>query len=79
MEALLALVMVLVSYTSGWSSLADVGIVPLLLPLLQDTSPTHVPLVSAGLRILEAMMDFSTTAVCVCGCAALLASPLISF
>ena len=54
---------ILVSSTSGWSSLTEVGLVPLLLPLLQDEEPAHVPLVSAGLRILEAMMDFSTTAV----------------
>ncbi|KAK3268281.1 E3 ubiquitin-protein ligase upl1 [Cymbomonas tetramitiformis] len=59
-EALLSLVTTLCSSSSGWTSLTEVGLVPLLLPLLRDTNPKHVPLVTAGVRILEAMMDLST-------------------
>lgn len=52
-EALLALVAALVSSAAGWDSLTEVGLVPLLLPLLRDTTPAHVPLVTAAVRILE--------------------------
>ncbi len=57
-EALLSLVGALVSSTSGCAALSEAGLIPALLPLLRDTAPGHVGLVSAGVRILEAFMDF---------------------
>ncbi|KAL0033594.1 hypothetical protein WJX79_006288 [Trebouxia sp. C0005] len=41
---------------------SDAGVVPALLPLVRDTDPDHVNLVSAGVRILEAFMDFNAAA-----------------
>ncbi|KAK9821448.1 hypothetical protein WJX81_000342 [Elliptochloris bilobata] len=61
-EALLSLVGALVSSTSGCAALSEAGLIPALLPLLGDGAPGHVGLVSAGVRILEAFMDFSPAA-----------------
>jgi len=61
-EALLSLVGALVSSTSGCAALSEAGLIPALLPLLRDGAPGHVGLVSAGVRILEAFMDFSPAA-----------------
>ncbi len=57
-EALLSLVGALVSSSPGCTALGEAGLVPALLPLLRASAPDHVGLVSAGVRILEAFMDF---------------------
>ncbi len=61
-EALLSLLGALVACSSGCAALSDAGVVPALLPLVHDTDPDHVNLVSAGVRILEAFMDFNAAA-----------------
>ena len=61
-EALLSLLGALVACSSGCAALSDAGVVPALLPLVRDTDPEHVNLVSAGVRILEAFMDFNAAA-----------------
>ncbi|KAK9156355.1 hypothetical protein Sjap_003835 [Stephania japonica] len=61
-EALLSLVTVLVSSSSGCSALREAGLVPTLLPLLKDTDPQHLHLVSTGVHVLEAFMDYSNPA-----------------
>jgi hypothetical protein len=61
-DALLALVQALASSTSGCTALADAGVVSSLMPLLRDTHPDHVGLVVAAVRILEALVDFSQSA-----------------
>ena len=61
-EALLSLLGALVACSSGCAALSDAGVVPALLPLVRDTDPDHVNLVSAGVRILEAFMDFNAAA-----------------
>lgn len=45
-EALLSLVGALVSSTSGCAALSEAGLIPALLPLLRDSAPDHVGLVS---------------------------------
>lgn len=61
-EALLSLLGALVACSSGCTALSDAGVVPALLPLVRDTDSEHVNLVSAGVRILEAFMDFNQAA-----------------
>ena len=61
-EALLSLLGALVACSSGCAALSDAGVVPALLPLVHDMDPDHVNLVSAGVRILEAFMDFNAAA-----------------
>ena len=61
-EALLSLLGALVACSSGCAALSDAGVVPVLLPLVSDTDASHVNLVSAGVRILEAFMDFNAAA-----------------
>ncbi|KAG9448576.1 hypothetical protein H6P81_008541 [Aristolochia fimbriata] len=61
-EALLSLVTVLVSSSSGCSALREVGFIPTLLPLLKDTNPQHLHLVSTAVHVLEAFMDYSNPA-----------------
>jgi hypothetical protein len=61
-DALLALVQSLASSTAGCTALADAGVVSSLMPLLRDTHPDHVGLVVAAVRILEALVDFSQSA-----------------
>ena len=61
-EALLSLLGALVACSSGCAALSDAGVVPALLPLVRDTDASHVNLVSAGVRILEAFMDFNAAA-----------------
>lgn len=61
-EALLSLLGALVACSSGCTALADAGVVTALLPLVRDTDSEHVNLVSAGIRILEAFMDFNQAA-----------------
>ncbi|XWS51731.1 hypothetical protein CRYUN_Cryun11dG0008600 [Craigia yunnanensis] len=61
-EALLSLVTVLVSTSSGCLAMREVGFIPTLLPLLKDTDPQHLHLVSTAVNILEAFMDYSNPA-----------------
>lgn len=61
-EALLSLLGALVACSSGCAALSDAGVVPALLPLVRDTNASHINLVSAGVRILEAFMDFNAAA-----------------
>ncbi|XP_068643121.1 E3 ubiquitin-protein ligase UPL1-like isoform X2 [Aristolochia californica] len=61
-ESLLSLVTVLVSSSSGCSALREVGFIPTLLPLLKDTNPQHLHLVSTAVHVLEAFMDYSNPA-----------------
>lgn len=61
-DALMSIVGALVSSTSGCSALADAGITSAFLPLLRDTHPEHMALVSTAVRILEMYLDFSQPA-----------------
>ncbi|XP_068337981.1 E3 ubiquitin-protein ligase UPL1-like isoform X2 [Pyrus communis] len=61
-DALLSLVTVLVSSSSGCSAMREAGFIPTLLPLLKDTNPQHLHLVSTSVHILEAFMDYSNPA-----------------
>ncbi|KAL9235242.1 hypothetical protein vseg_010019 [Gypsophila vaccaria] len=61
-EALLSLVTVLVSSSSGCSAMRDSGFIPTLLPLLKDTDPQHLHLVATAVHVLEAFMDYSNPA-----------------
>ncbi|KAG8365159.1 hypothetical protein BUALT_Bualt18G0075300 [Buddleja alternifolia] len=61
-EALLSLVTVLVSSSSGCSAMREAGFIPTLLPLLKDTEPQHLHLVSMAVHVLEAFMDYSNPA-----------------
>ncbi|KAJ4975986.1 hypothetical protein NE237_001092 [Protea cynaroides] len=61
-EALLSLVTALVSSSSGCSALREAGFIPTLLPLLKDTNPQHLHLVSTAVHVLEAFMDYSNPA-----------------
>lgn len=61
-EALLSLVTVLVSSSSGCSAMREAGFIPTLLPLLKDADPQHLHLVSTAVHVLEAFMDYSNPA-----------------
>ncbi|XWS09652.1 hypothetical protein CRYUN_Cryun39dG0007800 [Craigia yunnanensis] len=61
-EALLSLVTVLVSSSSGCSAMREAGFIPTLLPLLKDADPEHLHLVSTAVNILEAFMSYSNPA-----------------
>ncbi|KAI3828362.1 hypothetical protein L1987_02463 [Smallanthus sonchifolius] len=61
-EALLSLVTVLVSSSSGCSAMREAGFIPTLLPLLKNTGPQHLHLVSTAVHVLEAFMDYSNPA-----------------
>ncbi|EFJ18137.1 ubiquitin-protein ligase, UPL1 [Selaginella moellendorffii] len=61
-EALLQLVSVLVSSSSGCAALREAGLIPILLPLLKDTNRRHIHLVILAVHILEAFMDYSNPA-----------------
>lgn len=61
-EALLSFVTVLVSSSSGCSAMREAGFIPTLLPLLKDTDPQHLHLVSTSVHVLEAFMDYSNPA-----------------
>jgi E3 ubiquitin-protein ligase HUWE1 len=61
-EALLSLVTVLVSSSTGCAALREAGLIPTLIPLLKDMDPEHTRLVSAAVHILEAFMDYSNSA-----------------
>ncbi|XP_071733716.1 E3 ubiquitin-protein ligase UPL1-like [Rutidosis leptorrhynchoides] len=61
-EALLSLVTVLVSSSSGCSAMREAGFIPTLLPLLKNMDPQHLHLVSTAVHVLEAFMDYSNPA-----------------
>ncbi|KAI3769136.1 hypothetical protein L6452_00236 [Arctium lappa] len=61
-EALISLVTILVSSPSGCSAMREAGFIPTLLPLLKDTDPQHLHLVSSTIHVLEAFMDSSNSA-----------------
>ncbi|CAI5971391.1 unnamed protein product, partial [Closterium sp. NIES-65] len=61
-DALLVLIAALVSSSSGCTALREAGLVPTLLPLVRDTKPEHMSLVTWSVQILEAFMDFSNPA-----------------
>uniref|UniRef100_A0A1J3I3S5 HECT-type E3 ubiquitin transferase n=2 Tax=Noccaea caerulescens TaxID=107243 RepID=A0A1J3I3S5_NOCCA len=61
-EALLSLVTVLVSSSSGCSAMREAGLIPTLVPLIKDRDPQHLHLVSTAVHILEAFMDYSNPA-----------------
>lgn len=58
-EALLALVSVLVSSTPGSLALQEAGYIPTILPLLKDTNPQHLQLVSTAVHVVEGFLDFN--------------------
>ncbi|GAB4845935.1 E3 ubiquitin-protein ligase upl1 [Ancistrocladus abbreviatus] len=61
-EALLSLVTVLVSSSSGCSAMREAGFIPTLLPLLKDADPQHLHLVSTAVHVLETFMGYSNPA-----------------
>nr|GEW74196.1 E3 ubiquitin-protein ligase UPL1-like [Tanacetum cinerariifolium] len=61
-EALVSLVTVVVSSSAGCSAMCATGFIPTLLPLLKDTDPQHMHLVSTAVHVLEAFMDYSNPA-----------------
>lgn len=61
-EALLSLVTILVSSSSGCSAMREAGFIPTLLPLLKDVDPQHLHLVNTAVHVLEAFMDYSNPA-----------------
>ncbi|GKV14839.1 hypothetical protein SLEP1_g25650 [Rubroshorea leprosula] len=62
-EALLSFVTVLAkSSSSGCTAMREAGFTPSLLPLLKDTDPQHLHLVSMAVQILEAFMEYSNAA-----------------
>lgn len=58
-EALLSLVSVLVSSTPGSIALQEAGYIPTILPLLKDTNPQHIQLVSTAVHVVEGFLDFN--------------------
>ncbi|KAH7660208.1 E3 ubiquitin-protein ligase HUWE1 protein [Dioscorea alata] len=62
-EALFSLVSVLVSSTPGSLALREVGLIPIILPLLKDTKPQHLHLVSTAVHVLEGFLDFNNNPV----------------
>ncbi|GLT57481.1 hypothetical protein SLA2020_304490 [Shorea laevis] len=65
-EALLSLVTVLVSSSSGCLAMCEAGFISTLLPLLEDTDPQHLYLVTMAVHILEAFMDYRNPAAALC-------------
>ncbi|XP_038984362.1 E3 ubiquitin-protein ligase UPL1-like [Phoenix dactylifera] len=57
-EALLSLVSILVSSTPGSLALQEAGFIPTILPLLKDTNPQHLQLVSTAVHVIEGFLDF---------------------
>ncbi|GFZ07365.1 LOW protein: E3 ubiquitin ligase-like protein [Actinidia rufa] len=56
------LIPLLVIPQSGCSAMREAGFIPTLLPLLKDTDPQHLHLVSMAVLVLEAFMDYSNPA-----------------
>ncbi|XP_072964095.1 E3 ubiquitin-protein ligase UPL1-like isoform X2 [Typha angustifolia] len=57
-EALLSLVSILVSSTPGSLALQEAGFIPTILPLLKDTNPQHLHLVSTAVHVIEGFLDY---------------------
>ncbi|XP_038983602.1 E3 ubiquitin-protein ligase UPL1-like isoform X2 [Phoenix dactylifera] len=57
-EALLSLVSILVSSTPGSLALQEAGFIPTILPLIKDTNPQHLRLVSTAVHVIEGFLDF---------------------
>ncbi|KAG6478121.1 E3 ubiquitin-protein ligase UPL1-like [Zingiber officinale] len=51
------------SSSSSGSAVRGSGIVPPLLPLLQDSDPAHIHIVSSAVKTLQKLMEYSTPAV----------------
>ncbi|RWW84344.1 hypothetical protein BHE74_00007050 [Ensete ventricosum] len=51
------------SSSSSGSAIRGSGMVPPLLPLLQDSDPTHIHLVSSAVKTLQKLMEYSSQAV----------------
>ncbi|XP_057973292.1 E3 ubiquitin-protein ligase UPL2-like [Malania oleifera] len=63
-EALLQFYLLhVMSSTSSMSVIRGSGMVPTFLPLLEDSDPTHMHLVSLAVKTLQKLMDYSNTAV----------------
>ncbi|KAL5714333.1 HECT-type E3 ubiquitin transferase [Ranunculus cassubicifolius] len=63
-EALLQFYLLhVISSSSSGSAIRGSGMVPTLLPLLQDASPTHIHLVGFAVKALQKLMDYSNAAV----------------
>ncbi|KAF8411336.1 hypothetical protein HHK36_003883 [Tetracentron sinense] len=63
-EALLQFYMLhVISSSSSGSAIRGSGMVPTLLPLLQDTDSTHIHLVCFAVKTLQKLMDYSNAAV----------------
>ncbi|KAG0451466.1 hypothetical protein HPP92_026406 [Vanilla planifolia] len=58
-EALLSLASVLVSSTPGSLALHEAGYISTILPLLKDTEPEHLQLVSTAVHVVEGFLDFN--------------------
>jgi E3 ubiquitin-protein ligase HUWE1 len=58
-DALFSLTAALGSHPDGMKAVVDAGLVPILLPLLKDTSTEHLVIVASALRILESFLQFS--------------------
>nr|XP_043618820.1 E3 ubiquitin-protein ligase UPL1 [Erigeron canadensis] len=61
-EALISLITILASSTSGCSAMRESVFIPILLPLLKDTDPQHLHLVTSAVHCLEAFMNYSKPA-----------------
>ncbi|KAK1269560.1 E3 ubiquitin-protein ligase UPL1 [Acorus gramineus] len=61
-ETLISLVNGLVSSSSGRRAMQDFGFIPILLPLLKDTNPQHLHLVSNAVHILKALNVYTNPA-----------------
>lgn len=57
-EALLSLVLVLVSSTPGSLALQESGLISTILPLLKDTNPQHLLLVTTAVQVVEGLLDY---------------------
>ncbi|CAL0305611.1 unnamed protein product [Lupinus luteus] len=63
-EALLQFYLLhVVSTSSSGSSIRGSGMVPTLLPLLEDSDPAHIHLVCSAVKTLQKLMDYSSSAV----------------
>ncbi len=61
-EALLSLITVLVSFSTGCAALREASLIPILIPLLKDLDPEHTRLVGVAIHIFQAFMDYSNSA-----------------
>jgi Domain of Unknown Function (DUF913) len=57
-EALLSLALVLVSSTPGSLALQDSGLISTILPLMKDTNPEHLLLITTAVQVVEGLLDY---------------------